>query len=650
VKRPALPAVSFQDWPRSAIDHFVLARLEAKSIEPSPPTARATLIRRVFLDLIGLLPSPARVDAFLRDSRPFAYEQLVDELLASPHYGERWGRHWLDQARYADSDGYAIDGARVMWPYRDWVIRALNADMPFDRFTIEQLAGDLLPDPTTEQLVATGFHRNTLINQEGGSDPEQFRNEAVVDRVNTTGAVWLGLTVGCAQCHAHKFDPISQPEYYQLFAFFNSGTDKNSHAPQIVAAPAAAQTELEQLRDDLARARDELDEHKKQAPDAEDRLKQLEKYVKESENRLRRYEDRYGRTMIMRERSEPRGTFVLVRGDFLRPAEQVTPNVPAVLGTLPVSSTNSRLDLARWLVGPANPLTARVTVNRIWLQYFGRGLVETENDFGTQGTAPSHPRMLDWLAAELIHQNWSRKAIHRLIVTSATYRQASTARPDLRELDADNRLLARQARLRVTAEIVRDVALSAAGVLSRRIGGPSVYPPQPEGVYAFTQNKKNWRTSEGANRFRRGMYTFFYRSAAHPFLTTFDTPNFQTTCTRRLRSNTPLQSLTMANEQSIMDAAQGLAKRVLSAALVRDDERLMYAFRCCISRPPTEYELERLRVFLQAQHESFQVDAQGARDVVAAAALPKAIDEVQYAAWVAVSRLLMNLDEFVTRD
>ncbi len=460
VTRPVLPAVSREDWPRNAIDRFVLARLEAKNIEPSPPATRATLIRRVYLDLIGLLPSPERVDAFIRNSRPFAYEQLVDELLASPHYGERWGRHWLDQARYADSDGYAIDGARVMWPYRDWVLRALNADMPFDQFTIEQLAGDLLPAPTMDQLVATGFHRNTLINQEGGSDPEQFRNEAVVDRVNTTGAVWLGLTVGCAQCHAHKFDPISQPEYYQLFAFFNSGTDKNSHEPQVVAAPAAKQTELEQRRDNLARARDELDQHKKQAADGDDRLKQLEQHVKDSENRLRRFEDRYGKTMIMRELKEPRETFVLVRGDFLRPAEQVTPNVPAILGALPVSPANSRLDLAHWLVSPDNPLTARVTVNRIWLQYFGRGLVETENDFGTQGTPPSHPRLLDWLAAELIHQNWSLKAMHRLIVTSATYRQASTARPDLREVDADNRLLARQSRLRVTAEIVRDVALA----------------------------------------------------------------------------------------------------------------------------------------------------------------------------------------------
>ena len=650
VHRPRPPTVLWQQWPRNPIDCFVIAQLEAKNIAPSQPADRATLIRRLFLDIIGLLPSPERVDTFMHDSRPDAYEQLVDELLDSPHYGERWGRHWLDQARYADSDGYAIDGARVMWPYRDWVIRALNADMPFDQFTIEQLAGDLLTKPTTQQLVATGFHRNTLINQEGGSDPEQFRNEAVIDRVNTTGAVWLGLTVGCAQCHAHKFDPVSQQEYYQLFAFFNSGADKNSHAPQIVAAPAGKQSEFEQLREDVAAARRALDQHKKRSPEDKDRLKQLEEEVKARENRVRAFERRFGKSMIMGELNEPRETFVLVRGDFLRPAERVGPNVPAMLGSLPESSANSRLDLAHWLVSPANPLTARVTVNRIWMQYFGRGLVETENDFGTQGTAPSHPRLLDWLAAELMHRQWSLKAIHRLIVTSATYRQASVARPELIDVDADNRLLARQARLRVTAEIVRDLALSAAGQLSHRIGGPSVYPPQPDGVYAFTQTKKNWQTSKGSNRFRRGMYTFFYRSAAHPFLTTFDAPNFQTTCTRRLRSNTPLQSLTMANDETIRAAAQGLAARVLAASDAGEKRRMTRAFRYCMSRPPTNYELERLLSFLGQQKESFAADAEAARDVLPAGAAAQGESQATHAAWVAVSRVLLNLDEFVTRN
>ena len=650
VQRPSPPPVSFQQWPRNTIDYFVLAELEDKHVKPSGQAARATLIRRAFLDIIGLLPSPERVDTFILDSRPDAYERLVAELLDSPHYGERWGRHWLDQARYADSDGYAIDGARVMWPYRDWVIRALNADMPFDQFTIEQIAGDLLDNPTTQQLVATGFHRNTLINQEGGSDPEQFRNEAVVDRVNTTGAVWLGLTVGCAQCHVHKFDPVSQQEYYQLFAFFNSGADKNSHAPQIVADPASHRSELEQLREDVAAARTALGHHKKQSPDDKDRLKQLEKDVKDRENRLGAFERRFGKTMIMRELNEPRETFVLVRGDFLRPAERVTPNVPAILDQLPRSSANSRLDLAHWLVSRANPLTARVTVNRIWMQYFGRGLVETENDFGTQGTAPSHPRLLDWLAAELIHQRWSLKAIHRLIVTSATYRQASLARPELIAVDADNRLLARQARLRVTAEIVHDLALSAAGLLPGKIGGPSVYPPQPDGVYAFTQTKKNWQTSKGSDRFRRGMYTFFYRSAAHPFLTTFDAPNFQTTCTRRLRSNTPLQSLTRATDETIVEAAQALAARVLAESSAGENQRMIRAFRYCMSRPPSKYELERLLSFLGQQRESFEADAKSVGDVLPAGAAADDESEATFAAWVAVSRVLMNLDEFVTRN
>ena len=628
IKRPMLPTVADRKWVVNPIDLFVLKQLESKSIQPSPQADSQTLLRRVYLDLLGIVPPPDESNALKSTSyndSAQSHEQLVERLLANPHFGERWGRHWLDQARYADSDGYAIDGARIMWPYRDWVIKAINADMPFDQFTREQLAGDLLENPTTEQLIASGFHRNTLVNQEGGSDPEQFRNEAVVDRVNTTGAVWLGLTVGCAQCHTHKYDPISQKEYYQLFAYFNSAEDRNSHSPRIRVIPPQHKEEQDLLRNLVEVANKSGDEAKR----------------KEAKKRLTDFEKRFPEAMVMRELEKPRETFVHIRGDFLRHGEKVRPDVPTILSSSP-NEGGSRLEFANWLTSPENPLTARVTVNRIWMHYFGKGLVETENDFGIQGNLPSHPKLLDWLAAELIAQDWSLKSIHRLILNSATYRQSSTAREDLRQIDAANRLLARQSRLRVTSEVLRDLALSASGSLNARIGGPSVYPPQPAGVYAFTQNRKNWKTSPGADRFRRGMYTFFYRSAPHPFLSTFDTPNFQTTCTKRLRSNTPLQALTMANDQAVMDAAIAFAERLQS---IPKSQKLSFAFRCALGREPTEFESSRLKTLLEQQRAEFLADADAAKTIAG-----NRPNEIETASWVAVCRVLLNLDEFVTRE
>lgn len=644
--RTADAASHAASWPRNRVDDFVLQRLTAHGLQPSPAAPRTTLIRRLYLDLLGLLPSPAEVERFVRDARPDAYERLVDELLSNPHFGERWGRHWLDQARYADSDGYSIDGKRVMWPYRDWVIEAINVDLPFDQFTIDQLAGDLLPAPTPDQRVATGFHRNTLINQEGGTDPEQFRNEAVIDRVNTTGAVWLGLTVGCAQCHSHKFDPISQREYYQLFAFFNSDEDTNTHAPEYVVAPPQAQGELQQLTERLAAARQTLEQQQRQAPPDAARLKQTEETIKQTTAEIAALEQRYGKTLVMRARDQRRETHVLTRGDFLRPGEAVEPGVPAALGTLPPHASGTRVDLAHWIVDPNHPLTARVTVNRLWLQYFGRGLVETENDFGTQGTPPSHPELLDWLASELIRQDWSLKAIHRTILLSATYRQSSAMREQHRQLDPDNHWLARQARLRITAEIVRDLALCCGDTLCLRIGGPSVYPSQPDGVYAFTQENKAWVVSTGEDRWRRGMYTFFYRSAPHPFLTTFDAPNFQTSCTQRLRSNTPLQALTVANDEVLIVAAERLATRLLAGPQLAEPERLALAFRICLSRSPSAPELARLQAYLAEQRAEF------AQQLDAAAKLTGQTgpESVELAAWLAVGRVLINSDEFITRN
>ncbi len=705
--RPAEPNVKDSAWVRNAIDRFVLARLEREGIRPAPEADRVTLIRRLTFDLTGLPPTPHDVDAFLADARPDAYERLADRLLASPHYGEKWGRHWLDLARYADSNGYSIDGPRSIWPYRDWVIGAFNRDLPFDQFTVEQLAGDLLPGATQDQRVATGFHRNTMINQEGGIDLEQFRVESVVDRVNTTGSVWLGLTIGCCQCHDHKFDPLAQREYYQFFAFLN-GQDE----PTLDLATPQELQRRKQVRDRLTELGKQLKlldttsaadqdlwekklttEIRKQLPPeiqeilevpengrVEEQRRTLTAFYRQTSlvrfaaggvgaplpflgaahahlaltrTRLdaqlaesRRQEPQIVSTMVMQERKEPRATHVHIGGDFTRKGVAVAPGLPEVLHALTEDRRDNpggplnRLDLARWLVGPENPLTARVTVNRFWQHYFGLGLVETENDFGTQGTPPSHPELLDWLAAEFMARGWGVKQTHRLIVTSATYRQSSKARPELATVDPRNRLLARQGRLRLEGEFVRDAALAASGLLNARLGGPSVFPPQPEGVYSFTQINKGWKASTGPDRYRRGMYTYLWRSAPHPGLTVFDAPDANVSCTRRNRSNTPLQALTLLNDEAYVEFARALAARVLREAKPDDAERLRYAFRLCVARPPTAREQERLSRLL-AEFEPTREEVKGA---------PAGLDARQFASWTTLARVLLNLDEFITRE
>src|SRR5437867_2705663 len=459
--RPALPAVKNQSWARNEIDRFVLARLENEGISPSPEADRVTLIRRLSLDLLGLPPSIEDVDAFLADSRPDAYERLVDRLLDSPHYGERWGRHWLDLARYADSNGYSIDGPREIWKYRDWVVDALNRDMPFAQFVIDQIAGDLAPNATPDQKIATGFHRNTSFNEEGGIDQEQFRVERVADRVNTTGSVFLGLTLGCARCHDHKFDPISQRDYYRMFAFYNGAEEPvlELATDEQIAKRKAIHPQLrlleKELQDFLGQWMKGLPEERRRAvppeiftiinlsPDQRDNRQKeiLEQYLQAQDTGLReriltiaglrKREPEYPTTLVMEERETPRETYVHIQGDFTRKGETVTPGVPEILPPMKPAAKPDRMALAQWLVDPGNPLTARVTMNRFWQQYFGRGLVETENDFGSQGTPPSHPDLLDWLATEFIARGWSQKAMHRLMVTSATYRQSSSHRPDL---------------------------------------------------------------------------------------------------------------------------------------------------------------------------------------------------------------------------
>ncbi len=855
------PPVRPGEIAHNGIDNFVLDELARYNIKASQSADRYTLIRRVYLDLHGLPASVEDVDRFVADTSDDAYEQLVDRVLASPHFGERWGRHWLDEARYADSHGYTNDNERSIWPYRDWVIQAFNRDLPFDEFTIEQLAGDLLENPTLAQRVATGFHRNTLINTEGGVKVDQFRDEQVKDRVDTTGLVWMGLTVGCAKCHTHKFDPITQHEYFQLYAFFNSTTDANSETPTL-KVPSSEQSRLieeltttqkdvkQKIAEDsgrnerqeawqqaiVARAKEKAEQkgdpdagwtvlelsgksvnssvlksledrsllvngpqgmtdeysvttysplkkirsvrlevltheslpengpgragngnfvlseiwfrtgdgkelrfsvagadhsqrdysvtnaidgkddtgwaingapdgslnynrtawfvlptvlenapenaltfqmqfHQKEysigrfrisvsegewqdSPDASilaslialpdiDRtpeqqqrldtafLKQdptlspLQSALAKATQELEDVKRAVPTTMVLEELQPRRTTHLQIRGEFLRTSDEVKEAVPAVLLQLPnPNAPQTRLDFAKWLMRPEHPLTARVRVNHIWMHLFGKGLVETENDFGTQGSQPTHPELLDWLSSEFQRLGWSQKQLIRLIMTSATFRQSSTVRPELFKTDPHNSLLARQNRIRVEAEIVRDLALAVSGNLSPTIGGPGVYPPQEDGVYAFTQRAKIWKTSTGDDRYRRGMYTYFYRSAPYPMLETFDVPKFNATCTRRDRSNTPLQSLTMSNSTAMFELAADFGKRIATAAAQNDDQRLTFAFRESLTRPISETEHKFLTQYLAQSRERFSEEQ----------------------AWIAVARLLLNLDEFITRE
>ena len=584
-RRPTLPGVAKKEWPRNGIDFFVLARLEANGLNPSPEADRNTLIRRLSLDLIGAVPSLDEVRRFVDDRSPGAYERLVDRLLDSPHFGERMGRHWLDLARYADSNGYANDGLRSVWPYRDWVVHALNSDMPFDQFTREQLAGDLLPNATEWQRIATGFHRNTPHQTEGGSDPEQYRVERTKNRTDTTGAVWLGLTVGCAQCHPHKFDPISHEEYYQLYAFFNNADEPKLTLTKIGGKPTA---------------------------------------------------------LVMKERGKPRRSFVQLRGDFLDPGEDVQPGTLSVLHAFePSRSQSTRLDLADWLMSFDNPLTSRVQANRMWQHLFGAGLVETENDFGYQGSLPSHPALLDYLATELMAGGWKMKRIYKMIALSATYRQSSQFRDELYANDPKNRLLGRQNRYRVEGEVVRDIGLSVAGLLSHKMGGPAVFPPIPPNVIGTSSANHKWPESKGVDRFRRGLYTAVYRANVYPMLLAFDGPDRDNACTRRSRSNTPLQALTIANDECFLEMAQAFGRRLHSDQSGADKTEL--AFRLALSRQPSRAEHERLQSFRESRLRYYQTHRSETEALAGE-------QSSELASWISLARVMMNLDEFITRE
>ncbi len=709
-KRAPLPTVRDRSWIRNPIDTFVLAKLESEGLAPSPEADRYTLIRRLSLDLIGLPPSPEEVAEFVANNRPDGYERLVDRLLASPHYGEKWARQWLDLARYADSDGYEKDLPRPWaWRYRQWVIESLNRDLPYDEFTIDQIAGDLLPAATADQKAATGFHRNALTNREGGIDREQLRVEQVVDRTSTVGAVWLGLTVGCAQCHDHKYDPISQKEFYQLSAFFNSVDEADIEAPlpgelgpylanqarctgarrQLLqkygVAPLQAEWEpkvIEASRQpgkyggdwDLAwtvlwnderqillkspaertqKEQDKLTDHFLEwysAVVSKERYAELKfKELRDKVAALKQSCPVLSEAQTIAELSSPRKAFVLIRGDFHDHGSEVQPQTPSILPPLASNGTPNRLELARWLVREDNPLTARVEVNRMWQAFFGQGIVATSDDFGTQGERPSHAELLDWLAVEFMSRGWSMKSLQKLIVESATYRQSSNARKDIEERDPSNRLLARQSRLRLEGELIRDSALAGSGLLNPAIGGPSVRPPQPVGLTNLGYGDfVKWRDSEGAGRYRRGLYIFFQRAVPYPQLVTFDAPDSNLTCTRRLRSTTPLQALNLLNDPVFFEAAQALAARILREQLSGLDERIDYAFELSLARRPALHEREQVRAYFHRQLEILHTEPESIAKFFPVKI--EGVDPLTAATWVAVCRALFNLDEFMTRE
>lgn len=714
IQRPTPPSA------RNPIDAFVLARLEQRGVPPSVEADPATLVRRLHMDLLGLPPNPDTVARYLADPDPNRYEHLVDRLLRSPHFGEKWARHWLDLSRYSDSEGNESDFPRpYAWRYRHWLVESFNNDMPFDDFTTRQVAGDLVPHATVDHRAGLGFFRNTSSNREGGADIEAERVEQTVDRTNAVGLAWLGLTVGCARCHDHKYDPISQRDYFQLYAFFNNADEVNIDAP----LPGELGDWLRRRREYEAKRAELLGPVKKDIAELqaqwEDRIRwaadhpgqdhvwdrQLELLGLQWEqglgggqlegltvlylpldSRTRRQTDHMeelflGRGHVlnaarwkelglaeiskklaalnkeyppltqaqsMTERKHRRREdYIHLRGDFRGKGIAVETNVPAVLPPLPAGDKRDRLALARWLLAPENPLTARVIVNRVWQEMFGRGIVATPDDFGTQGARPTHPELLDWLAADFRDRGWRFKRLLRTIVLSSTYRQSSTRRKDLDQIDPTNLLLARQSRFRVPAESVRDAALAVSGLLNPAIGGPSVRPPQPANVIreGFLTE---WVDSTGPDRYRRGLYTHMQRSAPYAQLVTFDAPDPNLMCARRERSNSPLQALTLLNDPVFVEAAQALARRVLTEGPPDTNARLDHAFRLCFGRAPSATERRRTATFLE--HETQRLIAAPDSSASLAPTHLYGIDKNTAAAWTLLASSLMNADEFYTRE
>jgi len=662
--RPELPTVSDPEWATNGIDSFILSRLDAEGLTVSEAADKRTLIRRVYLDLIGLPPTPKEVKAFLKNRKADAYGKMVDELLQRPEYGERWARVWLDLARYADSKGYEKDDVRTIWKFRDWVIDALNEDMPFTQFTIEQIAGDLLPEPTEKQILATAFHRNTMNNDEGGTDDEEYRNAAVVDRVNTTMEVWMGTTARCAECHTHKYDPITQTEFYELYSFFNQTADRDqpNEYPVYLSGPKGQIEAADENKLLLNSLPNEIDSLKKKLEAEgldEDEKVDLEKLHKDADRALRKakkeqpeLEKGLVRTPIMEELSadQRRKTFINRRGNFLNKGKEVTNGTPAAFHEFSDDLPSNRLGLAQWLVDENNPLTARVTVNRFWEQFFGQGIVRTLEEFGSQGEWPTHPELLDWLAMEFMENGWSMKELCRTIVMSSTYRQSSKTNPTLNAIDPFNELLARGPRYRMEAEMLRDQALKVGGLLSDKMYGPSVMPYQPDGVWQVVYSGQQWKTSADNDRHRRGLYTYWRRTAPYPSMMTFDATSREVCTTRRIRTNTPLQALVTLNDPVYVETAQALARRIMNEMKGKPKKKIGQAFEVALARPASENEQIRLAALYESELGHFLKHPEEAMAMATDPIGPLDGGTVsEAAAWTVVCNVILNLDEFLTK-
>jgi hypothetical protein len=688
VPRPA----RFAERVRNPIDAFVMARLEKEKLAPAPEASRMALIRRLSLDLTGLPPPPAAVDAFVGDTDSAAYEKLVALLIASPAFGERMAWDWLDAARYADSNGYQGDNDRTMWPWRDWVVQAFNRNLPYDQFTLWQLAGDLLPGATSEQKLATAFCRNHMINGEGGRIAEENRIDYVMDMAETAGTVWLGLTLNCCRCHDHKFDPLTRRDYYRLFAFFNQtpvdGGGGNPQTPPVLeVATDAQEAKLAELVKTTRSLAEEVDRFERtfaqsaqaaKVPDAvktilklpaarrgANQLSQLEKqWDKEAPayrallQKLRaavEARDSFSRSlprvMVMEDMPKPRPTFMLDKGLYNKPGEKVTAGTPGALPPMSPGAPINRLGLARWIVAPENPLTARVTVNRLWQQFFGVGLVKTAEDFGVQGEEPSHPELLDWLASEFVASGWNVKHLCQLIVTSATYRQSSKVSPELRERDPANLLLARGARFRLPSWMIRDQALAASGLLVAAQGGPPVKPYQPDGVWEeATFGNRRYIQDKGDALYRRSLYTFWRRIIAPTMF--FDSASRQTCTVKQSRTNTPLHALATLNDVTYVEAARALAQRVLTTVGPQPEQRIELALRLVLGRRPTADESRTLLASVERLRREFSADRDAAKRYLAIGESRRneALDLVDHAAYAALCSAILNLDEALTRE
>ena len=696
--RPEVPKVKNAEWNQNPIDAFIFQTLEKQGLNPAVEVDRITLIRRLSFDLLGLPPTPEEVDAFVKDTSANAYEKLIDKLLASKHFGERMAVFWLDAVRYADTAGYHSDNHRDVYLFRDWVISSFNNNLPFDQFTVDQIAGDLIPNASTDQKVASGYNRMLQTTEEGGAQAKEYTAKYAADRVRNTSSVWLGSTMGCCECHNHKYDPFLTKDFYRFAAFFADVQETAVGRQAQTSLPTGEQEkEIKQLDGELAKLKTELGKPSKEIDEAipkwEAKVKKEEykglpkpvvdalKSEKRNEAQTKVIADHYrsvapeldslrkqiagvqskrdalSKTIpstLVTTSANPRMVRVLPRGNWQDDSgEVVTPGVPAFLASLETKNRATRMDLAKWFTSPENPLVSRVFVNRLWKLVFGQGIVRSLEDFGTQGTLPTHPELLDFLATEFIEQKWNTKEMLKRMVMSKSYRQVSFAPKAVQEKDPGNLWLARQNRFRLDAEFVRDNALSVCGLLTDKIGGPSVKPYQPSGYWAFMNfPTRDWANDKGTDQYRRGLYTYWCRSFLHPSLAAFDAPSREECTVERPRSSTPLQALVLLNDPTYVEASRVLAQKILQEGGKTTPERLNYAYRKVVSRLPKPDELKILEELLQKHLKEFQANKSGAEKLLAVGQSPRVanLDPIELAAWASISRVILNLHETMTRN